>query len=379
METPLAHPEKPLLYDPLFETPPDTVIRDTPGKGFFGKAAVKKALFILVLAVFVSASAALSLRSLAKDVYHFEQTEDGYRLTEYTAEKNSAVLEIAFVTNNRGKKDLSKPVTSVRAFALCGDENTGFILIGKTVRDIPDTAFYDCTNLKAVLVAPENPYYLSDGGVLYRKENGAPTELMLYPVKNHLYRAALALGEAAPADAAAASALNERTKTLEKTFEPALQALKKGETPPEGLSAAEQAALSDAVRYSVLPGVRRIGEMCFAQCGSLTAVTIPEGVEEIASMAFFKCAALEAFRLPDSLRTVGSDAFSYCARVKEIYIPPRVAEIGHHAFYGCDAVKEVRLACAEENAPKTGEDWLPQRGKLLKHGIPVVYNAARGD
>ena len=24
-----------LLYDPLFETPPDTVIRDTPGKGFF--------------------------------------------------------------------------------------------------------------------------------------------------------------------------------------------------------------------------------------------------------------------------------------------------------------------------------------------------------
>ena len=23
-----------LLYDPLFETPPDTVIRDTPGRGF---------------------------------------------------------------------------------------------------------------------------------------------------------------------------------------------------------------------------------------------------------------------------------------------------------------------------------------------------------
>ena len=27
-----------LLYDPLFETPPDTVIRDTPGRGFWGKA-----------------------------------------------------------------------------------------------------------------------------------------------------------------------------------------------------------------------------------------------------------------------------------------------------------------------------------------------------
>lgn len=31
-----------LLYDPLFEHKPDTVIHDDPKKGFWGKAIVKK-------------------------------------------------------------------------------------------------------------------------------------------------------------------------------------------------------------------------------------------------------------------------------------------------------------------------------------------------
>ena len=44
---------KQLLYDPLFETPPATVIRDNPNKGFFGKAVVKKTVFVLVLLLFV--------------------------------------------------------------------------------------------------------------------------------------------------------------------------------------------------------------------------------------------------------------------------------------------------------------------------------------
>ncbi len=33
MEPPGAITGEPLLYDPLFETPPDTVIRDTSGRG----------------------------------------------------------------------------------------------------------------------------------------------------------------------------------------------------------------------------------------------------------------------------------------------------------------------------------------------------------
>ena len=94
-------------------------------------------------------------------------------------------------------------------------------------------------------------------------------------------------------------------------------------------------------------------------------------------MAFFKCSALEGFRLPDSLTAIGSDAFSYCARVTDIFIPLNVKTVGHHAFYGCDKAGSVRLACAEENAPQTGEVWLPQTGNQIQHGIQVVYNAQR--
>ena len=377
MEEHNTQSNSPLLYDPLFASPPDTVIRDTPGKGFWGKAAVKKTVFILILAAFVCASVVLSIRSLTKDVYRYEKTDNGYRLAEYTAEKNSAVLTVAYVMDNRGNTDEEKPVTSVRPFALCGDEYTGFIFIGKDVSDIADTAFYDCSNLKAILVDAGNPHYISDNGVLYRAENGQPTELMLYPVKNYLYRASLSLGASVPADAAAAAALNEASKELEKALAPGLEALRKGETPPDALTPAQTEALQDALRYDILPGIERIGPMCFAQCGSLTAVTIPEGVEEICTMAFFKCSALEGFRLPDSLTAIGSDAFSYCARVTDIFIPLNVKTVGHHAFYGCDKAGSVRLACAEENAPQTGEVWLPQTGKLIQHGIQVVYNAQR--
>ena len=95
-------------------------------------------------------------------------------------------------------------------------------------------------------------------------------------------------------------------------------------------------------------------------------------------MAFFKCGELRAIDLPESLETIGSDGFSYCSKAPEIFIPANVKTIGHHAFYSCDGVDEVLLACAEEDAPETGQDWLPQKRKFFLHDVPVVYNAERG-
>ena len=69
MDNPETRDGAQLLYDPLFETPPDTVIRDTPGRGFFGKAAVKKAIFILVLLCFVGTSITLSFSSLTSSPF----------------------------------------------------------------------------------------------------------------------------------------------------------------------------------------------------------------------------------------------------------------------------------------------------------------------
>ena len=381
MANPVIDPSEPLLYDPLFETPPDTVIRDTPGRGFWGKAPVKKAVFVFVLTLFVGFSIVLSFRSLTKDRFRYEETDDGVTLTEFIADKADAVLEVGPVFDKDGKAIPGKAVTAVRQFAVCGNDATSFILIGKNVREMPGVAFYNCTALQAVIVAPENPYFRSVEGVLYRQENGKPTELLLYPARNCLYRAMLALGETEPETAAEASAFAARAMTLDEQSRDWLEAQKKEYPADEtfGLSQQTREALAKGLAYAIAPGTTRVGEMAFAECNTLFEVTIPEGVTEIASMAFFKCGNLRSLDLPESLEIIGSDGFSYCSEVPDIFIPAGVREIGHHAFYGCDGAEEVRMACADTDAPLLGQDWVPKKRKLFLHDIPVVYGEERRD
>lgn len=370
--------DRPLLYDPLFETPPDTVIRDTPERGFFGKAVVKKAVFILVLLLFVGISVSLSFSSLTKARFHYEETDGGMMLSEFNAGKQDAVLEVGPVFSADGSAQTDGHVVAVRPFAICCNETTSFILIGKDVADISDTAFYSCTALQAVLVDPDNPHYCSDNGVLYRITDGEPTELMLYPARNDVYRAMLALGEAIPVTAEDAAAFAAKSASLKDKSDDWLSALEKDDADASGMASdAECAAWMGALQYDVLPGVREIGVMAFAECRTLLGVTIPEGVRTFASMCFFKCVNLRSLRLPDSTQEIGSDAFSYCAKLPGIFVPPQVTAIGHHAFFGCSGVSEVEMACAEDDPPQLGHHWLPQKKRLFMHDVPVVYGAQR--
>ena len=364
-----------LLYDPLFETPPDTVIRDTPGRGFFGKAVVKKAIFILVLLFFVGTSITLSFSSLTKAKFHYEETDGGVMLSEFNADKNDAVLEVGPVFSSDGKTLEDGKVVAVRKFAICCNETTSFILIGKDVAEIPDTAFYSCTALQAVLVDPENPYFRSVDGVLYRLTDGEPTELMLYPARNDLYRAMLSVGETEPTTANEAERLALRSAELKENSENWLSDFEKNG--PVETDFNKHAAWLQALHYDILPGVTEIGAMAFAECKTLAEVTIPEGVCTISSMAFFKCANLQSVRLPDSVEEIGSDAFSYCAKIPYLYIPAAVRQIGHHAFFGCSGVKEVFMACAEDAQPQCGEDWQPKQKKVFMHNVPIVWSAER--
>ena len=368
-----------LLYDPLFETPPDTVIRDTPGRGFWGKAPVKKALFTIVLTLFVGGSIVLSFRSLTKDRFRYEETDGGVMLTEFIAGKTDSVLEVGPVFDKDGQAVPGKTVTSVRRFAVCGNEYTSVILIGRDVREMPDTAFYNCTLLQAVIVDPANPCFRSVDGVLYRQENGCLTELMLFPARNYLYRAMLALGEKEPSDAAQAKEFAARALRLEEKSRDWLSAQRK-DYPAQGefgLTEDESAALLTALRCEIAPGVTRIGEMSFAECGTLFEVSIPEGVKEVASMAFFKCGELRSLDLPGSLEIIGSDGFSYCEKIPDIFIPAGVAEIGHHAFFGCDGAENVRMAREESDPPVLGQNWTPQKRKFFLRDVPVLYGEER--
>ncbi|MCR5484954.1 MAG: leucine-rich repeat domain-containing protein [Clostridiales bacterium] len=372
--------EELLLYDPLFETPPDTVIRDKEGKGFFGKAVVRKTVFIITLLIFVGVTIGLSFSSLTKERFHYEETDGGYMLSECSTTASDTVLTIDVVLSEDGTREPDKKVVAVRQWAFCCDENVSIIFIGRDVREIANTSFYSCTALQAVIVDPENPNYLSSDGVLYRKENGRATELILYPARCDLYRAMLSLGASEPADEAAARSFVSDSLRLGEKSEEWREAQQKGYPDKGGYGLTEKECLSlrSALRYEIPTGVTRIGEMAFAECGNIYEVEIPEGVREFASMAFFKCAELSSLCLPDSTEIIGSDAFSYCAKISDLFIPARVSEIGHHAFFGCDGVKTVRMACGESDMPATDEDWMPKERRLFLHDVPISYGEKRG-
>ena len=79
----------------------------------------------------------------------------------------------------------------------------------------------------------------------------------------------------------------------------------------------------------------------FADCSSLTSVTISEGVYSIGHSAFIGCPSLSSITLPKSLRIIRDGAFKDCSSLTSIIIPDRVEYIGEKAFEGCTNLKTV--------------------------------------
>ncbi len=346
--------EQTLLYDPLFDKKPDITLPDDPSKGLFGKTAIKKALFIIIIVCFVSISIFLSFYSVSADKYEYKENNGGYLLSAFKGQESDYMLCVDFVTDDKGQLNTAKPVNEVRQFAVNCNEYLEYIYISDTVEKINKEAFYSCNSLRAFIVDPENKNYTSVDGVLYEKENGVITKLIQYPVKNGLYRSALALDFKAPETgngiAAFKKLCDENAEKIEKGY---------------------------IKEYSVINTVSVIDELAFADCKEIETITIPESVKRIETMAFFKCEALKEINLPDGLEYIGSDAFSSCKTAEYLFIPKSVTEIGHHAFSQCEKISAVFMEHESEDKVELGEQWAPRTKKIIMVEVDVLYNQKR--
>ena len=353
-----------LLYDPVFAKKPPEGWEDSEKGGFFGKAATKKAIFVIFLVLAISLSLLLSFKSLSKKKYSYDEATGGYRLSEFNGTERDNILRIDAVVNEDGTKDPDKPVTAVRNYAVCCNETLDFIFIGKDVTELEYNCFYYCTNLKAIFVEEGNPAYTAVDGVLYRRDM---TEIVLHPIKNSEYRTALALGLTAPADEDACGTFLDEMKRMFPEDE---------ETVSERVRTAM--AETGAV-YTVPDTVTDIAPFCFNYCEKLTKVDLPEGLKTIGQMSFFKCKSLGSIYLPDGLESIGPDGLSYCETLDYIFVPASVKTIGHHAFYGCLSVDGIYLGAADKNDVETGESWLPKQSVRSLKNVDAVYGAERRD
>lgn len=141
----------------------------------------QKLIFILALIVFVGVSVTISLISISRPPYAFDEkteiggdeTLNGWVLTGFNGNIGTKTLTIDFVRNKDGKEpDETRPVVAVKAYAVNADEYVEELVIGKSVQRIEETSFYNLKKLQRVTVDPENPTYTDRDGVLYSKDGG---------------------------------------------------------------------------------------------------------------------------------------------------------------------------------------------------------------
>lgn len=78
-----------------------------------------------------------------------------------------------------------------------------------------------------------------------------------------------------------------------------------------------------------------LGQGCFSQCTTLTAVTLPSSVVEIQQMAFHGCIALTSVTIPNSVRNIGNYVFSGDTALRSVILPDSTAMVGDAIFGSC--------------------------------------------
>lgn len=87
--------------------------------------------------------------------------------------------------------------------------------------------------------------------------------------------------------------------------------------------------------------VTKIGDDAFANCKTITAVTIPDGVTTIGKNAFSRARKLKTVIFPDSLTSIESMAF-FSSGIEGIILPASVTDIAVDAF-ACASIESIKL------------------------------------
>lgn len=97
-----------------------------------------------------------------------------------------------------------------------------------------------------------------------------------------------------------------------------------------------------SIKYELIDDTT-IGNGAFANCTSLTSITIPNSVTTIGNSAFAACSGLTSVTIPNNVTTIGSEAFRGCIGLTDITIPNSVTFINGGVFYNCVGLTSVTI------------------------------------
>lgn len=117
-------------------------------------------------------------------------------------------------------------------------------------------------------------------------------------------------------------------------------------TLPQSLTNIENLAFARCTalqNINIPQDVTNIGVSAFLRCKSLTNITIPSGVTSIKTSAFAPCTSIKSIELPDHLVSIGNSAFTGCYSLESVVIPSGVTSVGEFAFSYCTSLASITL------------------------------------
>ena len=250
--------------------------------------------------------------SAGDDLFEVEYTNDGY----------CKIKKFKPGASYSGPVDIPSKVGDYFVIDICNGafmECSGVtsVSLPDDITDIGDNVFLGCTALESFSVAPGNPYFSVQDGILFG-DNGE--FLIAYPAAKagDTYITPAGVNEIAPGAFGFAQNLKEVT-------------VSNGVTNIDNWAFAH----SNIEKVHIAGSVEQIDDYAFSYCNNLSFVELGQGVKKIYHAAFANDPALTSIELPATLELVGQYAFCGTG-MQSVTIPRSVEEISYCAF-GYDA------------------------------------------
>ena len=139
---------------------------------------------------------------------------------------------------------------------------------------------------------------------------------------------------------------------------------------PNSLRVIDGSAFAECTSLTTISlpqSLKRLGRAAFGNCKGLRNVFLNNGLEEIFSYCFSGCSVLEEIQIPDSVNICGLGIFQNCTDLKNVTLSKNCPIITFEMFDNCEALLNVHIP---DGVERIDHDAFKNCNQLEKASIP---------